>query len=119
MIESIQYQAGLLVSGCWQGTNREELYKEVGWESLEDRRLLHRLTLYFKIRTNVGPTYLNQYVLHSSPVGTDRFKRSFFHFCFNEWESMDMALKDSTDHNQFKSAYRKNIRPVKNHTYEY
>ena len=31
---------------------------------------------------------------------------------------MDMALKDSTDHNQFKSFYRKNIRPVKKDTYK-
>ena len=78
MIESIQYQTGLIVSGCWQGTNRVKLYKELGWESFEDRRLLHCLTLYFKIKTNVAPQYLNQYVLLSPPVGTDRYKRSFF-----------------------------------------
>ena len=93
------------------------LYKELGWESLEDRRLLHRLTLYFKIKTNVAPEYLNQYVLLSSPVGTDRYKRSFSPSCFNGWESLDMALKDYTDFNQFKSVYLKNIRPVKKHTY--
>ena len=27
LIESIQYQAGLIVSGCWKGTNRAKLYK--------------------------------------------------------------------------------------------
>ena len=118
MIESIQYQAGLLVSGCWQGTNRVTLYKELGWESLDDRRLLHRLTLYFKIKTNVAPIYLNQYVLFSSPVGTDRYKRFFFPSCFNEWESMDTALKNYTDSNNFKSVYLKNIRPVKKSTYK-
>ena len=33
-LESIQYQAGLVVSNCWKGTNKDKLYKELGWESL-------------------------------------------------------------------------------------
>ena len=77
MIESIQYKAGLLVSGCWQGTNRVKLYNELGWESLSDRRLFHRLSLYRKIKANEAPGYLNPYVLHSLPVGTERYKRYF------------------------------------------
>ena len=52
MIESIQYKAGCLVSVCWQGTNRVKLYNELGWESLSDRRLFHRLSLYRKIITS-------------------------------------------------------------------
>ena len=30
LIEQVQYKAALLVSGCWQGTNREKLYDELG-----------------------------------------------------------------------------------------
>ena len=37
LVERIQYKA-LIVSGCWQGTSREKLYDELGWESLSDRR---------------------------------------------------------------------------------
>ena len=33
LVEQTQYKAGLVVSGCWQGTSREKLYKELGWES--------------------------------------------------------------------------------------
>ena len=37
-IESIQIQAANIVAGCWKGTNAHKLYKELGWESLSDRR---------------------------------------------------------------------------------
>ena len=38
MIEKIQYQAALVVTGAWQGTSRVKLYDELGWESLSDCR---------------------------------------------------------------------------------
>ena len=38
LLESVQYKAAIIVSGCWQGTSREKLYLELGWESLKDRR---------------------------------------------------------------------------------
>ena len=44
-IESVQYQAGLIVAGCWKGTSKIKLYKELGWESLAERRTFHRLSL--------------------------------------------------------------------------
>ena len=31
LIESVQYKAALIVSGCWQGTSRVKLYEELGW----------------------------------------------------------------------------------------
>ena len=37
LIEQVQYKASLIVSGCWQGTSRERLYDELGWESPSDR----------------------------------------------------------------------------------
>ena len=56
--EAIQYKAGLIVSGSWKGTNRAKLYKELGWESLSDRRHIRRLMLYYKINANLTPRYL-------------------------------------------------------------
>ena len=34
LVEHVQYKVVLIVSGCWQGTSREKLYEELGWESL-------------------------------------------------------------------------------------
>ena len=59
-IESIQYQAALAISGAWQGTNRMKLYKELGFESLSDRRSLNRVIQLFKITNNLTPAYLKQ-----------------------------------------------------------
>ena len=39
-IEKIQYQAGLAITGAWQGSNRNKLYETLGWESLSDRRFI-------------------------------------------------------------------------------
>ena len=49
LVEQVQYKAALIVSGCWQGTNREKLNEELGWESLADRRWFRRLNLFYKI----------------------------------------------------------------------
>ncbi len=51
LIESIQNQAGLIVTGCWPWSNQEKVRKELGWVSLQERRRFHCLTLYYKIKT--------------------------------------------------------------------
>ena len=114
MIESIQYQAGLIATGCWQNTSREKLYNELGWESLADRRKVRRLSLYHKIVSNNSPDYLLRYVLNSPPstTSTDRYKRTFFPFCFNQWVSLDPDLKQLNSI-QFKNTLVKSIRPIK------
>ena len=62
LIEQVQYKAGLIVSGCWQGTNREKLNEELGWESLSDRRWFRRLNLFYKISNGVAPSYLADHI---------------------------------------------------------
>ena len=49
-IGKVQYQAALAITGTWQGTNRNKLYEELGWESLNDRRWCRRLIQLYKIR---------------------------------------------------------------------
>ena len=57
LVVEVQYKAGLIVSGCWQGTNRNKLNEELRWESLSDRRWFHRLTVFCK-----SPSYLSDYL---------------------------------------------------------
>ena len=52
-IERTQYQAALAITGTWQGSNRNKLYEELGWESLSDRRWLRRLTQFYKIHNHM------------------------------------------------------------------
>ena len=39
-LESTQYQAALAVSGTWKGTNISKIYDELGWETVDERRML-------------------------------------------------------------------------------
>ena len=49
-IESTQYKAALAVSGAWKGTSRTKIYDELGWETLDHRRMYRRLTLLNSIK---------------------------------------------------------------------
>ena len=117
MLESIQYQAGLIATGCWRNTSREKLYKELGWESLSDRRNFRRLLTYHKILSHNAPAYLNQYVLNTAPHdSTDRYNRTFFPDCFSKWNAIDPELR-CLDFNKFKSRFLSEIRPAKGNTF--
>ena len=73
-IESVQYKAALIVTGCWPGTNRLRLYDEVGWESLSDRRIYRRFALFFKIKNNDVPRYLFDHI-HELPNEANMTRR--------------------------------------------
>ena len=124
ILERLQYKAGLLVTGCWQGTSKTKLYEELGWECLNERRKFHRLTTYYKIKNNLAPEYLSSLVLTHLPENpTDRYKKSFYPFCYEHWKLLTPAIRDcrdkvgSPDVNKFKYLYLKNIRPVKFDTF--
>ena len=58
MIESVQYNAALAITGAIRGSSREKLHQELGFESLRDRRWYRKLCFYYKIRHNDCPLYL-------------------------------------------------------------
>ena len=73
LIEQIQYKAALLVSGYWQGTNREKLYDELGWESLSERRWSRRMTMFYRILNGMAPSYLLDHI--SEHISSNVFYR--------------------------------------------
>ena len=48
-LESLQYQAGLAVTGMWKSTNRDKVYEELGWEPLNLRRYSRQLTVFIEL----------------------------------------------------------------------
>ena len=131
LIEQVQYKAALIVSGCWQGTNRDKLYEELGWESLSHRRWHRRLTSYYKINNSLTPVYLIEHIpkqvepnvslrrhaLRTPPCRTNKFANSFFPFCLSEWNSLDDSIKASPSLSEFKSKLISLIRPKGNSFY--
>ena len=123
LVEQVQYKAALIVSGCWQGTSREKLYDELGWESLADRRWGRRMSLYYKIVNGLTPAYLFEHVPNEAPrtlrkyvpkaplTKTQRYANSFFPYCINHWESLDSEIRCSTSVQAFKNKINERIRP--------
>ena len=54
-LESIQYNA---LTGAIRGTSKENIYQELGLESLQIRRWYGKLCLFYKIYKNQSPSYL-------------------------------------------------------------
>ena len=105
-VEQIQYQAALAVTGAWQGTDRVKLYEELGWETLNDRRMCRRLLQVHKIVDDRTPLYLREklppmesksskilpqvQIPNQFPVkyGTDRYLHSFFPDATKNWNNI-------------------------------
>ena len=128
LIEQVQYKAALTVSGCWQGTSRERLYDELGWESLSDRRWARRMSTFYKIKNELAPSYLSDHLPEqsvtdtslrerniSSPFSrTERYGNSFFPYCIENWNKLDTSVKILPSLTCFKKHLNSFIRPKGN-----
>ena len=66
-LERIQYKAAFAVSGAWEGTNLNKLYEELGCETLTHKRLVRRLTQFYKIMNYLTPEYLKSLIPSLKP----------------------------------------------------
>ena len=67
-LDKIQNEAARIVTGTTILVSIQSLYQEVGWESLQDRRLKHKLNLFFKMQHDLTPPYLSSLVPNPSPL---------------------------------------------------
>ena len=51
-LEIVQYQAALVVTGPWHGSNCSKLNDELGWDTISDRRMCRRILQIHKIMNN-------------------------------------------------------------------
>ena len=61
-IESVQYNAALVITRCVRGTSSEKLNNELGLLFLYDRRAFRRMYLYYKLQNNLTPAYLSKQI---------------------------------------------------------
>ena len=57
-LEKIQCNACVAITGVIRGTSKEQIYQELGLESLETRRWIRKLCFFLKILKNKSPDYL-------------------------------------------------------------
>ena len=125
LIERVQYKAALIVSGCWQGTSRERLYEELGWESLSDRRWARRLTIFYKINNGLAPSYLSNHIpqrheisvnlrnrADSTPfIRPERNENSFYPYAIKRWNELGEDSKFKPSVQSFKKHLYDFVRP--------
>ena len=123
-LESTQYQAALAVSGAWKGTNTEKIYNELGWETLDQRRMFRRLVQFYKIMTEQTPEYLRfpTLSLHRHLYGVRfgnvlkdivcenyRYRNSFFPDSVSMWNDLGPNLRGSESISIFKESLLKTV----------
>ena len=125
--ESIQYNAALAITGTWQGTCRSKHYKELGFESLSDRRSSNRVIQLFKIINNLTPDYLrhkltpptlqntpdaNPHIFDEKRTRTLRYKNSFFPNAIVLWNNIITNIQGNLSKSHIKAHILKIIRPI-------
>ena len=98
MLDLLQYNAALAITGVIRGPLKEKLYIELGLESLRDRRWYRKLSFLYKVIVNQSPSYLGNVIPRkntSCPTrGSDNIplfgsKHNFFQnsYFFRRWQS--------------------------------
>ena len=130
LIERVQYQAALAVTGTWKGTSTNKIYEELGWESLSDRRWFHRIVQL--LQNGFTPAYLKTPVpsprnhlygtrsendLDSIKCRTNSYLNSFYPHTVKMWNEIGPALRQAPSLIIFKSNTLKLIRPERKNVF--
>ena len=131
--ERIQYQAALAITGAWQGPSRLELYEELGWESLSERRWCRRILQIHKTVSNTTLSYLkdklsryrrplysqNNNTFHEIRCRSSRYMNSFFPDAITSWNKVITYFDNIPSINILNVHILSLIRPMKKTFLEY
>ena len=114
-IQILQNKAARLVLGVHIRSNRLELFKELGWMSMNQLICYHTLINIFKIRLNKDPEYLAQFLCQDSRNGRIQVPRHNLaltskSFCYrgaDSWNRLPQRLRRSNKLGWFKIEVRK------------
>ena len=118
-LEKIQIEAARIATGATKLVSIAALYRETRWESLEERRRKHKLTLFYKMTNALSPLYLSSLVpltvsnasrynlrnssdLQTVEARTSLFYNSFLPSTVRAWNSLPSTAKQSDSTNSFK-----------------
>ena len=118
-LEKIQKEAARIATGTTKLISVENLYNEIGWDTLESRRNKQKLTLFYKMVNNLTPTYLSSLVpstvteasrynlRNSSDIRTvnsrtSQYFNSFLPSSIREWNSLPEQHRTSSTVTSFK-----------------
>ena len=82
-LESIQYNAHIVITGARRGPSSEKLFQELGLESLQSRRWFRKLCLFYKFFHEESPWHLFQLIPPNNNIYAKRSSSSkplFYYF---------------------------------------
>jgi hypothetical protein len=102
-----------------RSTSIRNIYKELGWLSLENRRLYQRLIVAYKVKHGLTPAFLNNIFPDTVGVATpynlrnnnnfsvintrtQLFRNSFIPSCISSWNDIPEFIRDSETLTLFK-----------------
>ena len=133
-LEKIQLEAARIATWTTKLISITALYKEVGWESLKQRRQTHKLTLFFKMFSHLTPLYLSSLIppsvsdmsrynlcnsdqLQTIDSRTILYYNSFLPSTVRAWNSLPAEVKQFQTTHSFKYYFNKSITPVPKYYY--
>jgi hypothetical protein len=110
-LDHLQFEAARIVTGLPIFASLILIYKELGWESLTERRKRRKLQMFHNIQNNNAPMYLCDLIpssIQSTPVyplrnGSDiiipfcRLSNTYYSFIpstIRQWNSLDPSLRN-------------------------
>lgn len=123
-LDKIQNEAARIVTGATILVSTQNLYQEVGWESLQTRRYKHKLNLFFKMQHDLTPAYLSSlipplvceismYNLRNADdfltinCRTQLYYSSFIPSVVRDWNSLPDQAKQISSLHSFKSYFNR------------
>ena len=133
-LEKIQIETARVASGTTKLISIQNLYKEIGWETLEKRRINHNLILFYKIYNNLTPDYLSSLVpssvnersrynlrnandVQTINARTALYFNSFLPSVIREWNTLSENNKYVDSINSFKRQISRNKTAVPKYIY--
>ena len=117
LLEDVQIRAARIICGATINTSRSMIYKELGWETLQERRKNQRLIAMYKIKNDTAPQYLcdslpkphetgyalrNNDSLPNFRARINIFQNSFFPQTIRDWNLLPESQRNSPSLNVFK-----------------
>ena len=129
LLESVQIEAGRIITGLRINSSKTKLYEELGWEPLYKRREKHKLILLYKIMHGLTPQYLHDIVqpftvnIHNynlrNAISESNFRipfcnsvsydKSFIPNTFKLWNNLPESIKTSPSIEIFKKRLKSDV----------
>ena len=133
-LDKIQNEAARITTGTTKLVSLDNLYKEVGWQTLHRRRQDHKITLFYKMFNQLIPVYLSPLIpqqvnaishhklrnsndIHTIRSNTSLYHNSFLPSTLRQWNSLPVEVRQLNTLSSFKTFLKKDLQSVPTYYY--